>query len=48
MAKEIYLRLLSDPSISAVRIVLIPEKELRSAIESRESKQKRETIVCAS
>ena len=30
MAKEIYLRLLSDPSISAVRIVLIPEKELRS------------------
>ena len=41
MAKEIYLRLLSDPSISAVRIVLSPEKELRSAIESRESKQKR-------
>ena len=43
MAKEIYLRRFSDPSISAVRMVLIPEKELRlrSAIESRESKQKR-------
>ena len=47
MAKEIYLRRLSDPSISAVRIVLSPEKELRSAIEGglscREQAKARET-----
>ena len=41
MAKEIYLRLLSDPSISAVRIVLIPEKELRSATISPDGKATR-------
>ena len=41
MAKEIYLRLLSDPSSSAVRIVLIPEKELRSATISPDGKATR-------